>query len=340
MKDIHPKVPVISVVMPVLNVAPFIKLAVKSVLDQTFKQFEMVVVDDGSTDGTIEALEPLRDDRLRVLKQANSGSAAARNAGLRQTTAPYVAFIDGDDLWEPQMLATHLEFLGCHPEIDLSFSQSSVIDESGATTGRSSRRVSGYISFRELLIENFVHNGSAVVVRREALDKAGWFDVNLRAAVDHDVWLRVAIARVNNVYGIPKVLTFYRMRAGQVTKDWRRMEQSWRVLIEKMRRLAPGEVCAVETRARSNLYRYLAYIAYESGEYSESWRLLAGALAIGFLHLVHDRRMWVLAAALTARVLLPPKAHQKLERFARAYRSRERMPAKGAERMRQVQRTI
>src|ERR1019366_1124382 len=159
--NILPKGPAVSVVMPVFNVAPFVKLAVRSVLDQTFTDLEMVVLDDGSTDRTVEALQPLSDDRLRVVRQANAGSSAARNAGLEQTTAPYIAFIDGDDLWAPQKLAIHIEFLQAHPDVDLSFSHSSVIDENGASTGRLSRPVHGYISFQELLIENVVHNGSA-----------------------------------------------------------------------------------------------------------------------------------------------------------------------------------
>ena len=337
MSNILPKGPAVSVVMPVFNVAPFVKLAVRSVLDQTFTDLEMVVLDDGSTDRTVEALQPLSDDRLRVVRQVNAGSSAARNAGLEQTTAPYIAFIDGDDLWAPQKLAIHIEFLQAHPDVDLSFSHSSVIDENGASTGRLSRPVHGYISFQELLIENVVHNGSAVVARREALDKAGWFDVNLRSAVDHDLWLRMALERPNNIYCIPQVLTFYRMREGQITKDWRRMEQAWGVLIEKMRRLAPAEVGAVEMKARSNLYRYLAYIAYENDQYSESLSLLGTAIDNGFFHLLLDRRMWLLAAALTARAILPPEAHQRLERFAREYRSHGRISAKIAERTRQTQ---
>jgi hypothetical protein len=174
-------------------------------------------------------------------------------------------------------------------------------------------------------------------MRREALDKAGPFDVCLRSAVDHDLWLRVALSRPGNVYCIPQVLTFYRMRKGQITKDWPRMEQSWRMLMTKMRGLAPVEVRAVEVLARSNLYRYLAYIAYENEQYSEAASLLCIALNSGFRHLLRDRRMWLLATSLIAWAVLPAKTHRKLDSLARKCRSHRTLPPKIADEMRRTE---
>jgi glycosyltransferase involved in cell wall biosynthesis len=313
--------PVVSVVMPVFNVAPFVRLAVESVLKQTLADFEMVVVDDGSTDGTMDALQSIDDSRLEVVTQENAGSSAARNAGARRSQAPYIAFIDGDDLWSPKKLAVHIDFMKTHPGVDLTFSHSSIINEQGNPLGRFSRPVRGYISFRHLLIQNVVHNGSAVVARREALEKAGYFDTSLRSAVDHDLWLRVALIRSNNVYCIPQVLTFYRMREGQITKDWRRMQQSWKTLIEKLRRVAGEDVAAVEDRARAHFYRYLAYIAYESQEYIEAASLLRAAVSSGFRYLICDRGMWLIATALMIRAALPQRTHRRLDHLARQCRS-------------------
>jgi glycosyltransferase involved in cell wall biosynthesis len=308
--------------MPVFNVAPFVKVAVESVLRQTLADFEMVVIDDGSTDGTMDALQSIDDIRVQLVKQENAGSSAARNAGARRTQAPYIAFIDGDDLWSPKKLAVHIDFMEAHPDVDITFSHSSIINEQGQALGRFSRPMRGYISFRHLLIQNVVHNGSAVVARRKALEEAGYFDTSLRSAVDHDLWLRVALIRSNNVYCIPQVLTFYRMRAGQITKDWRRMQQSWNVLIDKMRRAAGVDVAAVETRARAHLYRYLAYIAYENQEYTEAARLLRTAAGSGFPYLIWDRGMWLIATALAVRAALPSGMHSRLDLLARHYRSR------------------
>jgi glycosyltransferase involved in cell wall biosynthesis len=313
--------PAVSVVMPVFNVAPFVRSAADSVLKQTLDDLELIVVDDGSTDGSAEALAAVQDPRMRVIQQANAGSSAARNTGIQQAFGRYIAFIDGDDLWLPKKLSTHLEFMEQHPQVDLTFSLSSVVDEKGNPTGRASRRVKGFVSFQQLLIENVVANGSSVVLRRVALDRAGHFDVTLQSAVDHDVWLRVALGRPANVYCIPRVLTLYRLRAGQITGDWRRMEQSWRVLLEKMRRLAPIQVAAVERQTRAQFYRYLAYIAHEGGEYVESASLLRSALASDVARVLLDRRTWVLAASLLARSVLPAGTHQRLDRLARKLRS-------------------
>jgi glycosyltransferase involved in cell wall biosynthesis len=307
--------------MPVFNVAPFVRSAVDSVLTQTFGDLELIVVDDGSTDGSADALQAVRDPRMCLVRQANGGSSAARNTGIQKASGCYIAFIDGDDMWLPEKLSTHLDFMEQHPQVDLTFSRSSVLDEKGNPTGRASRRVTGFVPFEQLLIENVVANGSSVVLRRVALDRAGHFDVTLRSAVDHDVWLRVALVRPANVYCIPRVLTLYRLRAGQITGDWRRMEQSWRVLMGKMRRLAPVQVAAVEGQARAQFYRYLAYIAHEGGEYVESASLLRSALASDVARVLLDRRAWVLAASLLARSVLPAGTHQGLDRLARKLRS-------------------
>src|ERR1700691_3917251 len=123
-----------SVVMPAYNVAPFIRESVESVLCQTFSNFELIVVDDGSTDGTSDQLSSLIDPRLHIVRQANSGSSSARNNGIRFASGQYIGFLDADDLWMPNKLEAHIRFLDEHPEIDLTFSRSQIIDELGNAT--------------------------------------------------------------------------------------------------------------------------------------------------------------------------------------------------------------
>jgi glycosyltransferase involved in cell wall biosynthesis len=107
----------VSVVMPAYNVAPFIATSVESVLQQSFTDLELIVVDDGSVDGTADRLSGFRDPRLRVIRQANSGSAAARNSGILLASGQYMGFLDADDLWAPTKLETHIGFLERHPDI-------------------------------------------------------------------------------------------------------------------------------------------------------------------------------------------------------------------------------
>ena len=131
------------------------------------------------TDGTVEAFQSFGDERMHIVTQPNAGLWRARNTGLKMSTAPYVAFIDGDDVWAPQKLAIHTDFLKSHPDVDLSFSHSCVIDENGGSGQVHSRERIHLVSRAPDIQSGAVTNGSAVVVRRDALDKAGWFDVNL-----------------------------------------------------------------------------------------------------------------------------------------------------------------
>jgi glycosyltransferase involved in cell wall biosynthesis len=307
--------------MPAFNVAPFIADAVASVLAQSLPDLELIVVDDGSEDGTLGRLDEFDDPRLRVVAQANSGSSAARNAGIRLASGQYVAFIDGDDLWRKEKLRRQVELLEAHPDVDLTFSRSEIVDESGRPTGRASRRVSGSVSFRQLLIENLVNNGSAVVMRRDALERTGGFDTTLKACVDLDLWLRVTRLRPGNCVCLDEALTVYRMRAGQITKDWRRMEEAWLAVFAKIRALAPDDAASVAPQAHAKLYRYLGYIAYETGDYRNARMCLRRALRHSLTTSVADRRTWLLFTAVLARTLLPRRAHAVCDALARRLRA-------------------
>jgi glycosyltransferase involved in cell wall biosynthesis len=308
--------------MPVYNVAPYVAKAVNSVLGQFVTDLELIIVDDGSSDGTLDRITRIADPRVRIIRQQNAGSSSARNAGIRLARGKYIAFLDGDDLWRPEKLKKHLALLETHPELDLTFSRSEIIDEAGADTGRASRSAFGTISFEQLLVENLINNGSAVVMRRDALDRAGYFDLKLPSCVDLDVWLRVALLRPGNVFCIDELLTLYRMRKGQITRDWRRMETGWTMVFEKARRLAGPRAEAVAAPAFAKLYRYLGYIAYENRDYPNARQCLAQA----FHHSLHttaaDRRTWVLALALCAKAILPDWAYTAFDAMARRVRSK------------------
>ena len=138
-----------------------------------------------------------------MLRQKQSGCAAARNAGVAASTAQYVAFLDGDDLWAPEKLERQAAVLDARPEIDLTFSWSRIIDGSGAGTGHMHRAAAGATGFGDVLTRNVVGNGSSVVMRRSALERAGPFDESLRAASDFDMWLRIAALRPANCWCVP-----------------------------------------------------------------------------------------------------------------------------------------
>ena len=127
--------PLISVIVPVYNVEKYIRACLESVLQQTFDIFEVICVDDGSTDRSVDIINEFTDSRIRVISQKNRGLAGARNTGIRFSKAPFVALLDSDDLWHPEKLQQHFKHLCDNPQLGISYSASQFIDEDGNPIG-------------------------------------------------------------------------------------------------------------------------------------------------------------------------------------------------------------
>ena len=307
----------ISVVVTAYNSAAFIRAALESVVKQSFRDFEMIVVDDGSTDGTGEIVEQYRGPRVSVIRQANQGPAGSLNTGLRMAQGRYIALLDGDDTWHPDKLLLHFEAFEQHPEADLTFSWSDWIDEAGNPVGLHSRRCTGTFGFNSLVEDFVIGNTSSAVIRRSALDVIGLCDPRLSRYYDVDLFLRIALRGNNRVRAVPAVLTYYRRHTGQMSRDWRAMERDWNMLLKKFADRIPGPVL---TRAQSNMARYFAFLAYECGQPRESARLLAGNFAAAPLVFGSDLRNWKIAAAVCSALLLPSGWHRRLDRAVRRFR--------------------
>ncbi len=307
--------PAASILVAAYNSSRFLKATLASALRQTFTDFELIVVDDGSTDDTPEQLRRYTDSRIRVLRQDNQGQPAALNAALRIASGVYVGFLDHDDLWLETKLARHIAYLEGHPEADLTFSWSRLIDEEGRELGLHSRFWRGPIAFGPLLEDFVIGSTSSVVMRREALNRVGGFDPSLHRCFDLDAFLRVALLRPDNIHAIEEVLTLYRRHAGQLSRDWRAMERSWDATLQKLRTVAPREIAAVERRAASNMCRYLAYLAYEDRRFGQACGLLWRGFRASPAGFLAEPRNWKLAAACLAGTVLPASALRALERM-------------------------
>ncbi len=305
-----PREPVLSVIVPAFQVAPYVRQAVESALRQTAADLEVIAVEGESSDGTFEQLEAIRDGRLRLIRHRNRGLANARNLGLKAARGPYIGFLDGDDLWQPAKAERHLEFLEAHPETDLTFSLSATIDESGREVGFLRTHPPGPVSFRELFVASPVGNGSAVVARRESLERAGLFDITLPYFEDLDLWLRVARLRPGNIACIPEVLTLYRRWRGQLTSDWRPLEGAWQQVREKVARYAPEEIGAAEAAASRERRLYYAFLLYEKRLYAEAARRVWTNCRQAPRTSLKDSRTWLLAAACFSGRLLPARLHR------------------------------
>ncbi len=185
--------PAVSVVIPTYNRAPLLRRALDSVLRQTFRDFEVLVVDDGSTDETAGMVAELRDVRIRYLRQSrNSGVGAARNRGLREARAELIAFLDSDDEWLPEKLALQVALFSNAPDaLGLVYTGvESVRDDGRRTIERPRWR--GDV-FREMLAANVVHGGgSNVMIRRAVVATVGFFHEQVAAIEDYHYWLRIA----------------------------------------------------------------------------------------------------------------------------------------------------
>jgi glycosyltransferase involved in cell wall biosynthesis len=181
----------VSVVIPVFNRPVAVRRAVQSVLAQTFHNFEIVVVDDGSTDETAESVSSFQDPRIKLIRHGGKrGGSAARNTGIRSSSAPYIAFLDSDDEWLPAKLQRQLElFERSDEKLALVYTGTQRIFDDGRIRGIIARRHSD-LELR-LLTHNVVGETSVGMVRRSALDAIGVFDETLPALQDLDLWLRL-----------------------------------------------------------------------------------------------------------------------------------------------------
>jgi glycosyltransferase involved in cell wall biosynthesis len=214
--------PKVSVIMAVLNGECFIDEAIQSIVDQTYKNVELVVVDDGSTDRTRDRVDAFRD-RLEiqyVRHETPRGIAPSMNDGVRHATGELITFLDHDDAWVPDFLQTQTSYLDEHPDVGMVHCDFQTIDPQGAViqgsiaAWRGRSRPSGSV-FPQLFMDSFVV-GNSVLIRRECFARLGLFDESLRWG-DYLMWMR--IARHYRVDYVDRVLTKYRQHPTQSTRN-------------------------------------------------------------------------------------------------------------------------
>ena len=197
----HP--PLVSVVIPTYNRWPLIADAIQSVLAQTFDAFELIVVDDGSTDGTARLLSPC-DSRLKVLCQPPAGVAAARNAGVTMSRGKYIAFLDSDDLWSPAKLAVQASFMERNSGVHICQTEEIWIRGGVRVNPKLRHRKPTGDIFRSSL-ELCLVSPSAVMMTKELFYLAGGFDESFPVCEDYDLWLRIAVSHPVHLIDSPLV---------------------------------------------------------------------------------------------------------------------------------------
>ena len=208
--------PRVSVILPVRDGERFLREALQSVLAQTLDDFELLVVDDGSTDGTAAILDEVQDDRLRVLRQGPLGLVAALNLGIAEARTPYLARMDADDVSLPERLERQVVYLEARPQVALVVPGVEAIDEEGSAGATVVLPDDDAALRRRLLLRNPFTHGS-VVVRADAVARGGGYRTDYGANEDYDLWRR--IAREWELGALPDVLYRYREHPGAVTQS-------------------------------------------------------------------------------------------------------------------------
>ena len=267
-------VPTVSVVIPVHGVERFIGAALSSVLGQDFHDFEIVVVDDGSPDSSMDIVNSFVDSRIRVVSQPNAGLAAARNTGILASRGEFVALLDGDDTMLPEKLGRHVRHLWTRPELGVSYAGAHLIDEAGRRIGIDQIPVIGGITPADVFCGKVILNGSIPVFRRQALDDASlpapgdparrwYFDETLRRSEDVECWARVALTTGWTIGGLPGCLTEYRVNASGLSADVPRQLASWDAACAAIAVYAPEFIARNRGRARALELRYLARRSFQ-----------------------------------------------------------------------------
>ncbi|MBF2018259.1 MAG: glycosyltransferase [Rivularia sp. T60_A2020_040] len=254
--------PVISVIIPAYNAAKTIQETVMSVLNQSFSNLELIVINDGSQDSTLEVLSTIKDSRLQVFSYENAGVCMARNRGIERASGEFISFLDADDIWTPDKLEAQLTALEKNPQAGVAYSWVDYIDEYGNFFHPGNPITINGSAYEKMLVQNILENGSNPLIRREALTEVGGFDPSLTLAEDWDMWLR--LSERYDFVTVPSVQILYRTSSRSASTNIVKMENSCLKLIEKSFKNAPASLQYLKKNTLSTLYHYLTFKSLES----------------------------------------------------------------------------
>ncbi len=256
----------VSVVIPAYNALKFLPQTLASIRAQTFRDFDITVVDDGSSDGTRAWLTEQRDPQLKVVYQTNQGVAQARNTGIWQSRGDYIAFLDADDLWEPTKLEQQVACLEANPGVGLVHTAIRYIDEAGNDLHRTLGVQGEGSIWHEVVLKMPVRCGSTPLIRRSCFAEVGGFETSLRFAEEWDMWIR--IARRFDFAIINEPLVRYRQHPNNMTKSYKQIAPNLERVLERAFQDAPEGGGRIRNEAFARAYLFAAWRAYFVDDFS------------------------------------------------------------------------
>lgn len=264
--------PLVSVVIPAYNAERFIAQTLDSVLAQTYSNIEVLVVDDGSKDGTAAIVEQYmqQDCRIQLFRQLNAGVAAARNLGIEKSRGKFIAPLDADDIWRTENLEKQVNiFLRADDRVGIVYSWSFYIDEDSCLLNDICvAEVEGYF-YTVLLCHNFIGNASATLIRSSCLKDVGGYSTRLMAqdaqgCEDFDLYLR--IGEYYQIRAVPDFLVGYRKYSKGMSSDYKSMARSHELVLQSSHRKHPEIPSIIYNLSRSSLYLYFARQSYREND--------------------------------------------------------------------------
>jgi glycosyltransferase involved in cell wall biosynthesis len=263
--------PKVSVIIPTYNRPGMLCEAIESVLSQTYKDYEIVVVDDGSTDNTKEVVKKY-GDKLRYFYQNNQGPSAARNQGVDRSSGAYLAFLDDDDLWLPNFLETHVRTLDEEGDLAFVCSGAYVVNETGKQIDIWKMRASN--SFLDLYHMNFVLT-LTVLLRRQCFDAVSGFDRRFKICQDYDLWLRLAMKYKFRYQDM--LLAKYRLHKGNISKNLVMRGKDHAMILRRKEFIENVGFLKSRLRVARALFNF-SQICSSEGRFCDAWILLGKAI--------------------------------------------------------------
>jgi len=271
--------PLVTIITPTYNRAAFLPQAIDGVLAQTYENFELIIVDDGSTDNSPEILSEYqsKDERIRVYRQENQGQSIARNKAITEARGEFICFLDSDNYWAPDKLEQQLNLFETNPSVDVIYGDIVTVDENSIELSRKNmKRYSGNIS-RWMLRDNCVSMNTAMA-RRRCFDEMGGMSGQRRVADDYDLWLRFS-ARYRFLY-VPEYWAYYRVMEDQISSDKTARFESNEAIIRDFRRKFPDALTDKEFDVGFAVFyvrkaRYLASTGRKREAFGELFKALS-----------------------------------------------------------------
>ncbi len=308
----------ISVVIPVYNGAKTIKETIESVLQQTYSNFELIVINSDSTDKTLEIVSSIQDQRIKIYNYPKANVAVNRNRGSTHVSGELISFLDADDLWTPDKLELQYKALQENPQAGVVYSWTNTIDESGKFLDTLNHDIWKGDVYAKLLFQNFISSGSNVMIRKNVLVKVGGFNESLTNTEDIDVCIR--LAAITDFVCVAKAQILYRIHPNSKSSNILGMEASrLQVINSAFKDKKAASLQHLKPQVIANYYKYLCYKTLDVAPGKQNNAAIARILWQTFKtdpKLIQKRVIYKACCKFAVMVLLPtPLANILMNKF-------------------------